>query len=255
MELRKKLKEAERKSLVEIAQQQLFHNDAESQEALKYLVETRQFKETTLKEFRIGYVPKHIKNDDGNRHELAGKIVYPIYNQYDELVAVSSRDWREGTRQKFWHESFDKPFYLYGFNLAKEYIKKYKKVILVEGEHDTMSMHQRGLKITCGILGSAPQVFQLALLLRYCDEIYTVFDSDKAGNIARDMIEKIYENFNMSMYEVKVYNVQLPKAKELNLSDDKDVDPDFFIKNYGAKRMMNLINDMKNKENESCLAD
>ena len=255
MELRKRLKEAERKNLVDVAQQQLFQNEPESREALDYLVQTRGFKESVLKEFRIGYVPRHIRNDDGNRHELSGKIVYPIYNQYDELVAVSSRDWREGARQKFWHESFDKPFYLYGFNVAKEYIKKYRKVILVEGEHDAISMHQRGLKITCGILGSAPQVFQLALLLRYCDEIYTVFDRDKAGNLAREMANKIYNNFNMSMYEVKVYNVELPHAKDLGLTNDKDIDPDFFVKNYGAKRMMDLINETKQKENESCLVD
>ena len=246
------LKEVERKNLVEIASQQLFENDQESQEALSYLVDKRKFTEESLKEFSIGYVPYHIKNDEGHRHELAGKIIYPILNPYGELVAVSSRNWREGVKQKFWHESFDKPFYLYGFNVAKEYIKKYKKAILVEGEHDTISMHQRNLKMTCGILGSAPHVFQLALLMRYCDEIYTVFDSDHAGAVARKRILEIAENFNLNMYGVKVYNVNLPTASELSLADDKDVDPDFFVKTYGSKRMLKIINETKIKENKKC---
>ena len=63
---RKNLREAERQSLVEIASQQLFAADGESQEARDYLVGKRKFKVETLKEFSIGYVPSHIKNDDGN---------------------------------------------------------------------------------------------------------------------------------------------------------------------------------------------
>ena len=216
---RKNLREVERLSLVEIASQQLFAGDNESQEALDYLVGRRRFKVETLKEFSIGYVPSSIKNDDGDRHELAGKIIYPIINQYGELVAVSSRDWREGAYQKFWHESFEKPFYLYGFHIAKKYVQKYKKVILVEGEHDAISMHQGGIKITCGILGSAPQVFQIGLLMRYCSEVYTIFDSDEAGDLARDRLDGIFKNFDMSTFGVTVHHVKLPSAKELSLTD------------------------------------
>ena len=251
-EPRRVLREVERKQLVEIAADQLFQDEDESREALNYLVGKRKFNEKLLREFGIGYVPYHVKNDDGNRHELAGKITYPIYNQYNELVAVSSRNWREGARQKFWHESFDKPFYLYGFNIAKNYIQKYRKAILVEGEHDTMSMHKGGIKVTCGILGSAPQVFQIAMLMRYCDEIYTLFDSDVAGERARDMIGKIWEQYNLDGYGVKYYNAELPHAKELGLSSDKDIDPDFYMKNYGAKSCMKIINEAKNKEMQKC---
>lgn len=253
-EPRRVLREAERSHLTEIAAQQLFSNDKESQEALDYLVKKRKFNEKVIKDFGIGYVPYHIKNDDGDRHELAGKITYPIYNQYNELVAVSSRNWREGVKQKFWHESFDKPFYLYGFNIAKHYIQKYRKAILVEGEHDTMSMHRGGIKVTCGILGSAPQVFQIAMLMRYCDEIYTLFDSDLAGDKARKMTLKIWDQFNLLGYDLKIYNVELPHAKELNLDDDKDVDPDFYIKKFGAKNIMKIINEAKNKEIQKCQA-
>lgn len=249
---RKVLKEAERKNLVEIAAQQLFESDKESQEALSYLFDKRKFSIDTLKEFSIGYVPYHVKNDDGNRHELAGKITYPIYDPYNELVAVSSRNWREGAKQKFWHESFDKPFYLYGFNIAKKYIQKYRKVVLVEGEHDTMSMHKGGIKVTCGILGSSPQIFQIAMLMRYCDEIYTLFDSDTAGDRARDAMVKLWDEYNLRGYGLNFYNVELPHAKELNLSNDKDIDPDFYIKKYGPKQVMKIINEAKNKENKIC---
>jgi len=235
-----------------MAAEQLFGNDEESREALDYLVGKRKFNEKTLREFRVGYVPYHAKNDDGDRHELAGKIIYPICNQYSELVAVSSRNWREGAKQKFWHESFDKPFYLYGFNLAKNHIQKYRKVVLVEGEHDTMTMHKAGIKVTCGILGSAPQIFQIAMLMRYCDEIYTLFDSDVAGDRARDMMGKLWEQYNIKGYSVKYYNVKLPPAKELNLSNDKDIDPDFYINNFGPKKLMKIINEAKTKETQKC---
>ena len=195
-----------------------------------------------------------MKNDDGDRHELAGKIIYPIYNQYNELVAVSSRNWREGVTQKFWHEAFDKPFYLYGFNIAKKYIQKYRRAILVEGEHDTISMHKGGIKVTCGILGSAPQVFQIAMLMRYCDEIYTLFDADVAGGRARKAMEKIWEENNLCGYDLKFYNAKLPTAHELGLSNDKDVDPDFYIKKFGAKSVMKIINEAKTKEKQVCQA-
>jgi len=251
-EPRRVLREAERNQLVEIAADQLFADEKESREALDYLVQKRKFNEKLLREFGVGYVPYHVQNDDGERHELAGKIVYPIYNQYNEIVAVSSRNWREGARQKFWHEAFDKPFYLYGFNVAKKYIQKYRKAILVEGEHDTMSMHKGGIKVTCGILGSAPQAFQIATLMRYCDEIYTLFDADVAGERARDMMAKIWEQFNVDGYQVKFYNAEFPHAKELGLENDKDIDPDFYIKKFGAKNVMKIINEAKNKEMQKC---
>lgn len=249
---RRVLREVERNQLVKIAAEQLFQNDDESREALDYLVVKRKFNEKLLKEFGIGYVPYSVKNDDGERHELAGKIIYPIYNQYNELVAVSSRNWREGAKQKFWHESFDKPFYLYGFNISKKYIQKYRKAILVEGEHDTMSMHNLGIKVTCGILGSAPQLFQISMLMRYCDEIYTLFDADLAGDRARDMILKLLEEYNLKGYGLKIYNAEFPLDKEFNLSSKKDIDPDFYIKKYGAKQVMKIINEAKNKENKKC---
>lgn len=243
--MRKKLPEVERRDLVNLASKQLWEKDGE--DALKYLMQIRKFTKKTLKDFNIGYVPYGVKNNEGKHHEFAGKIVYPIYNQYNELVALHSRTLDPNAKNKFFHESYDKPFYLYGLNLMKNNIIKYNKVIVTEGQHDVMAAYQNGFKITVGILGSAFQIHQLALLLRYAKEIYMCFDSDHAGKLNAERMINFYKENKLNFYKCHLINVLLPTEKDLKLLNEKKVDLDFFLKNFGSKKFLNLLKETKNK--------
>jgi len=231
---RKKLEELEREKILKLSQEELFLEGGK--EVLDYLKDVRKFDDNILKKFSIGYVPDGVKNRFGNPHEFSGRMVIPIFNQYGDLVAYSSRDWRKDAKYPFWHESYQKSLYVYGLYLAKRYIIENKKAILVEGEFDVMKLHQVGVLCAVGICGSAPQLSQISLLRRYCKEIFLVFDSDTAGEQAANRIKKseIFKYFHV-IYDTEIIPVKLPGK----------LDPDDFIKQYGCKDFIGILQKSK----------
>lgn len=225
----------ERKKILELTCECLFSKDGS--EALKYLTEIRHFKTDTLKKFEIGYMPWWVKNCNDTRHEFAGRITIPIYDHYGNLIVFSSRDWRENAEHKFWHETFEKRFYLYGMQIAKPNILKHNKAIIVEGEFDVMMMHQYNFPITVGILGSAPQLQQIAILSRYCNQIYVVFDGDEGGEKALDSLVTIGKENALENASVGIIPVTLP-AKN---------DPDDFLLKNGRTAFIELLKKSKEK--------
>ena len=234
--MRLKLPEMEREQIFNASQKELFLD--RSKDALDYLIQVRGFDEKTIRKFALGFMPEGVKNSEGQIHELAGRIIIPLKDSYGNLVALSSRRWNETDKKTFWHESYAKSHFLFGLDLAKKDITKSRKAILVEGEFDVMKLHQAGINCTVGICGSAPQLFQIALLRRYCKEMFLVFDSDQAGDnaTARIMKEKIVQYFSQSFFDTYLIPVKLPRG----------TDPDDFIKDRGAKEFIRLLRETKN---------
>lgn len=235
IKFRQKFPDDEREKICTISQKELFLEG--SKEALDYLKNKRLFNEEIIKKMEFGYVPKQIMNRLGVRHELAGRIVIPIRNQYGKLVALSSRDWREGAFMPFWHESFEKGIYLYGLHIAKHDIISNKKVILVEGQFDVAKLWQSGINFVVGILGSAPQLHQIAVLSRYCKEIFIVFDGDKAGKAATERMRQIFRENNINDFDINIIPVLLPE----------NYDPDDFLKTKGRQEFINLLKATRDK--------
>jgi len=225
--------ETERLKIHEKGQEQLF--DADGKEALDYLKSVRLFTDKVIREANLGYMPKGVRNCLGFPHELSGKIIMPIINQYGELVALSGRDWRKDAKMPFWHESFSKSNYLYGLNVAKDHIIKNKKVIVVEGQFDAVKLWQFGMYCSVAILGSAPQIHQIALLSRYCKNMYIVFDGDEAGIAATERMNEISRNNNIPFFGINLIPVILPDR----------LDPDDFIKSRGTKKFINILKQAK----------
>jgi len=237
--MRNQIPELERYKILQVSQEELFSGEPESQEALNYLIKVRKFDRETLEKFSVGYMPSRIRNCLGETHELAGRIMLPIKNQYGDLVAFSSRDWRQGCHRPFWHESYQKGCYLYGLDVAKSSIIKNKKAILVEGEFDVIKLHQYDISCSVCVNGSAPQLHQIALLRRYCKEMYLTFDSDEAGLTAIRRLQKvpIAKFFNRAFLDVRLIPVFLPKG----------MDPDDYIKADGRKAFIDVLK--KSKKN------
>ncbi|MBI4132669.1 MAG: toprim domain-containing protein [Candidatus Sungbacteria bacterium] len=79
---------------------------------------------------------------------------------------------------------YDKSRVLYGFDRAKEEIRRENAVILVEGQMDTVMSHQVGVKNTIAVSGTALSGQQLQILKRLCSTIVSSFDRDPAGERA-----------------------------------------------------------------------
>ena len=197
----------------------------EGEEALDYLINVRDLSKRVIKEFEFGYCPENID------HQLRGRIITPIYDHYNNLIAISTRHIDKKRKNRFWHESFDKGLYIYGLNIAKSYIMKYDKAILVEGEIDVCVLHSSGFPMTIGVCGSAFSLFQAALLSRYCSTVFIAFDGDASGKKSLERTINLYKKYNFIAYEMKYIPVYLPKNK----------DPDEYVKECGKKEFSNLL--------------
>ncbi|MFH1626757.1 MAG: CHC2 zinc finger domain-containing protein [bacterium] len=104
-------------------------------------------------------------------------------------------------------ELFDKSKVLYGFDKAKQAIRKFNFSILVEGQMDLLMAHQAGFTNTVASSGTALSNEHLALLKRISNNIIMSFDSDDAGAKA---IEK---NWALALFcgmDVKI--AEIPKG-------------------------------------------
>jgi len=229
---RNQLQENERQKLVQRANECIWVD--EGIDAKKYLLETRGISEEVIKTFNIGFIPLHVN------HQLKGRIITPIYDVYGDLIAVSTRHIYKEKAKSFWHEDFEKSFHLYGLHLAKQYILKYNKVIVVEGEFDVHYLHSCGVKFAVGLCGGAFGLIHLSLLMRYCDEIYLMFDGDNGGKSSFKHAKEIHDYVNAVELGNRVISI-IPTALP------NRYDPDDFLKENKINGLVTLMKSAKSQ--------
>lgn len=229
--------EVDRRSIVKLSQDTLWGEDTEDvREALDYLRNVRGLTDDIIRKFRFGYYPARLKKYG---HEWAGRLIMPLYDQHEDLIVITSRDFRckDKNGMPHLHESFDKKLFLFGMNVAKNDIIKYQKVIIVEGQFDTACLHKHNICASVGILGSAFSSHHLCIVSRYCREIFLNFDSDDSGfkNLSRSI--KMYRNYGLESNGIIFIPIVLPKHK----------DPDEFLKKETREDYIELLVEAKEK--------
>lgn len=206
-------------------------------EAKEYMNQ-RGVLDETLNKFRIGYAPASWRgvssyliakgyNDTlidkaglskpGNRgsyDRFRGRIMFPIFDSSGRVVAFSGRIFDtqavgEGaTPAKYINspetELFHKSKILYGFNFAKEGIRKWSFAILVEGQMDLIMSHQAGFTNTVALSGTALTEDQLSNISRFTDRILLSLDADSAGVIAsgRSAMLALQKGFDVKVAQI-----------------------------------------------------
>ena len=223
----------EREKIVKWAQEVLWSKEQQGAPGRQYLLEKRQIKEKTARMFNIGYVPQ-------SKHQLANRVIFPVYDASNNLIAVSSRavDDNDTKLPKYWHEQYNKSFYLYGMNLAKERARQKGFIILVEGNFDVVKAHDEGLTNVVGLMGTTVSDYHLAILLRYCENVIFCFDNDenKAGEKAGEKI-----SYKLKFYNSPVENGTLNIVNFSVMKLPKEKDPDEFIKKNGIIAFKTLV--------------
>ena len=79
---------------------------------------------------------------------------------------------------------FQKGSHLYGLNFAKRAVGPEKRMIVVEGYMDVLSLYQHGFQNVVASLGTSLTKQQVELLKRYASEILIAYDADAAGQAA-----------------------------------------------------------------------
>lgn len=227
----KKFDTLERCKILEKTQQCLWSQ--EGIPGLEYLTKQRKLSEELCREFRLGFMPSFVP------HMLRNRIIFPIYDSSDNLICLSSRS-IDKTYQElpvYWHETYEKSFYLYGLNIAKNHIRTHDYVIVVEGQFDVMQMHNHGFKNTVGISSTNIGKIQLSSMYRYTENIILLFDTD-SNNSGKKGIQKAYDN----LFSLSKYNIPQYKDNVTHIQFDDNLDPDEFLIKNGRTKLEEIIN-------------
>ncbi|HWI41816.1 MAG TPA: DNA primase [Verrucomicrobiae bacterium] len=109
---------------------------------------------------------------------------------------------------------------LFGVDLAKQAMRETGYALVVEGYFDHLALHRAGVRNVVATCGTALTPGHVALLRRYVQKVYTLFDSDAAG------IKATLRSVELFLEEkVPAYVVELPAGE----------DPDSFIASSGGE--------------------
>lgn len=155
--------------------------------AYTYLLD-RGLTPTTISYFHIGKTSQREQ-----MYGIAGisnRLSIPIMKENGKGVkAISFRKIEEDeldTSPKYIHDRNDlvwnKGRTLYGFPYAIDEIRKTKKVVIVEGYFDLMSLYQIGIKNVVSIMGSVITDEQISMLKSSANHILYLKDNDEAGH-------------------------------------------------------------------------
>lgn len=182
------------------------------QEAKKYLLD-RGISEASIQKFRLGYSPDSwqglsdflvgrgytrqetekaglcIKNEQGHFYDrFRARIIFPIFDFNAQVIGFGGRIFKSDDLAKYVNSPttllYDKSRVLYGLSNAKLEIRKKDFVVLVEGYTDVIMLSQAGYDNVVATSGTALTPYQLRILKRYSENLFTAFDMDIAGDSA-----------------------------------------------------------------------
>ena len=121
--------------------------------------------------------------------------MFPIIDTRGNIIGFGGRVMDDST-PKYLNSPetliFNKRKNLFALNLAKK--SKLGYLILVEGYMDAIALHQYGFDCAVASLGTSLTEEHAALLSRYTEQVYLIYDGDEAGQRAAQraipMLEK-----------------------------------------------------------------
>ena len=181
-----------------------------------------------------GYTPEEceesgacMKAQDGRLIDAqGGRLIIPIINNMDEVIAFGGRLLVKSDRAKYKNTRdtmlFDKSKNLYNINLVKKLKRAgaISSLIMVEGYMDAISLYQAGFENVVASMGTSLTKEQARLCKRYTDVVYISYDGDFAGQKANLRGLDI-----LKQESLKVRVVPLPEG----------LDPDDVVKKQGAE--------------------
>ena len=216
-------------------------------------VKKRQLNNETIKSFKIGFSGKFDelyqalkkegfkdeeilesglvnKNDNGKYIDrYRNRLMIPIFDERNRVIAFGGRV-LDDSKPKYINSPenivYIKGRHLFGLNVAKK--GDTKRLLIVEGYMDAISLHQRGITNVVASLGTALTTSQGWLLRKNCEQVILGFDSDGAGQTAIMRAVEVMQNMGCDMRIL-----QMTGAK----------DPDEYVLKYGSVRFKRLLDE------------
>ena len=196
-------------------------------------------KERIVKERKDGS-----ENDTVFEDVFKNRVMFPIHNEYGELIGFGGRTWDKWTgpgedkRPKYINSAetalYSKRYVLYGLNIARAGIKEKGFATLVEGYIDVISMHQAGMDNTVAKSGTVLTDEQARLLKRFTEIrpgeaiVLLMPDNDKPNKLGKR------PGLDAAMKDIQLLITMGFKVEILLLpeQDGKKMDPDDFARSF-----------------------
>lgn len=235
----------------------------EAQKARDYLAK-RGFSDDMIKNWQLGWAPAHnapflqwarnaklkgkhlvdagicvLRNASNPQSGLStrfyDRLMFPICNDYGEIIAFSGRVLEEKANTGKYINSpetdvFRKSNVLFALNKARQAMTKHGCALVCEGQIDVIACHEAGFTHAVAPLGTALTAQHARLLRRYTTKALLCFDGDAAGIKAAD----------------KAFRQLAPEGIFVSLAalPEKD-DPDSFIKREGTEAFAQFLSEAK----------
>lgn len=169
------------------------------------------FRDTEL--LLAGIIRRH--EESGRLYDhFRGRLTFAIWNETGKVVGFSARTLEaDAPAAKYVNTSetpvFRKSDLLYALPLARVAAREQKKMILAEGQLDTIAFHRAGFACAVAPQGTAFTEAQARIVARYTECVLLAFDADGAGQKA---IRRALELLLPLDLEIKV--IRIPGGKD-----------------------------------------
>ena len=155
--------------------------------------------------------------DKGYYDNFAYRLMFPIYNIYNECIGFSGRILTsDKTKAKYKNSPntivFDKSNTVFGLNIVRKYkqTQAIDKIIIVEGQMDVIAMHRAGFNNAVACLGTAFTPLHARQLKLISNNAVVCLDGDNAGQKATNKIVDILAENGFNVRVVKIPNGKDP---------------------------------------------
>lgn len=234
----------------------LLKNTEYGKPAMEYL-KSRGFTDKAIDTFQIGYAPARwdtlvqfldkrsfdlgamekggllSSKQDGSGFvdRFRDRVIFPLHNRSGKVIAFAGRVLGEG-QPKYLNSPesklFSKSRTLYNLHQAKNEIRKSRQIVLFEGYGDVISAWEAGVHNGVATMGTALTESHASIMRSLADEVLVCYDGDQAGQAAALKSIPILENAG--------FQVRIALLSE-------GLDPDEFIRKYGAERFKHQVLD------------
>ena len=171
------------------------------------------------------------KKSNGFYDRFRCRVVFPIIDGYNKVIGFGGRVLDDSV-PKYLNSPespvYDKSNSIYGLNIAKDFIRREGKVIIVEGYLDLLSLNQYGIRNVTATLGTSLTSGHVKVLKRYTKNVVIIFDADDAGKRAAIRSLDIFLKERIS-----------PKIGVL----PSGFDPDSLVRDVGREGFEKIITD------------
>ena len=199
----------------------------EAKAAQEY-IKKRKINSETLESFKIGYSgnfdelyqalkkegfkdPEILESGLVNKNDRGmyidryrNRLMIPILDERNRVIAFGGRV-LDDSKPKYINSPenivYSKGRHLFGLNVAKK--GDTKKLLIVEGYMDAISLHQRGITNVVAALGTALTPQQGWLLRKNAEQVILGFDSDGAGQTAIMRAMEVMQNMGCDINKLE----------------------------------------------------